>query len=192
MMMTQKKLLVSGIRWQVGKRRKGKPSSSVFGQTSCIFSLCGCMSLAKAVFQALSRGFVFRTTYKTRQSARKTASLLLQQLQTALGPSWYHGTSLPFGNTRQSLLDLKVGPAVAWPCLSTKRCSVSAAFPLLQPVFPNSLSIWAQERKRLKETAEFPQHSCDDFALVRGHVTCRIPKYILLNFKATWFSLSYC
>lgn len=32
MMMTQKKLLVSGKRWQVGKRRNGKPSSSVFGQ----------------------------------------------------------------------------------------------------------------------------------------------------------------
>lgn len=32
MMMTQKKLLVSGIRWQVGRRRKGKPSSSLFGQ----------------------------------------------------------------------------------------------------------------------------------------------------------------
>lgn len=33
MMMTQKKLLVSGISWLVGKRKKGKPSSSVFGQT---------------------------------------------------------------------------------------------------------------------------------------------------------------
>lgn len=53
MMMTQKKLLVSGIRWQVGRRRKGKPSSSLFGQ---IF-FYGYMSSAKTVYQATSSGF---------------------------------------------------------------------------------------------------------------------------------------
>lgn len=39
MMMTQKKLLGSGIGWQEGKRRRGKLSSLVFGQTFMFFSL---------------------------------------------------------------------------------------------------------------------------------------------------------
>lgn len=141
MMMTQKKLLVSGIRWQVGKRRKGKPSSSVFGQTLFYFSLYGYMSSAKMVYQAFSSGFF------SELLIIKLGSLPGKQLPVFCFAS-YTLSLAHCGTMRPAFLsetaDLKA--VVGWSCSFTERCSVGAAFPLLQPVSLRKLTecIWGQ------------------------------------------------
>lgn len=59
MMMTQKRLLVSGIRWQEEKRRRGKPFSLVFEQTFC-FSLYGYLSYQKQSTKPSPVDFLFQ------------------------------------------------------------------------------------------------------------------------------------
>lgn len=149
------------------------------------------MSSAKTVYQAISSEFFFRTTYGIGQSTWKTTSLLLHQLQTELGPWWYCGTSLPFRDTRPSPLDLKA--AVVWPCSFTEVQS-ECNFPLLQPVsLPKQSASGVtqvyqkKERRKLKEAAELPQHSCDVLAFMKGYAMWRTPNIFGLILKLPGF-----
>lgn len=145
MMMTQKKLLVSGIRWQGGKRRGGKPSSVLFGQTFKIFSMAT-WAWQKQSTKPSSMFFWFSFW----ELLKKFGSLPGKQLLfcfTGYRPSLAHsGTQGPviLSETPDHHLwtwkPLWSGPA------HSQRCSVSAAFPPLQPVSLPKLNkcIWGQ------------------------------------------------
>lgn len=138
------------------------------------------------IYQAISSGFFFRTTYKIQQSTWKTTfSLLLHQLQTELGPLWYHGTSNSFQRHQTITSGPESGCHLA--LLVHKEVQLGCSLPTASACLYSKLTecIWGQiglseERKKLKESTEFPQHSCDALALVKRHVMWRTPNIFCL------------
>lgn len=195
MMMTQKRLLVSGIRWQEGKRRKGKPSSLVFEQTYLFYSLW--LSYQKQSTKPSPVDFFFRNyIWNSAVSEEETyfSSSLAKDWAGPILLLWYQFT-FQGHHQRPSPLDLEA--SVVWPCSFTTKCSVSAAFALLQPVPLSNLPecIWSQiwqkkEKKKLKRSdwVFTAQLWCP--CLGEGMCYIENSKYILLNFKATCFFLS--
>lgn len=104
----------------------------------------------------------------------------------------WHQFSFQGHRQRPSPLDLEA--AVVWPCSFTTKCSVSSAFALLQPVPLSNLTecIWSQICQKKEEKVKKKWLSLCKWCPCFGERMCHIEnsKYILLNFKATWFSLS--
>lgn len=191
MMMTQKKLLVSGIRWQVGKRRGGKPSSSVFGQTFKIFSMATWAWQKQSTKPSpvnFFENYLRNLAAHLENSSLSSASLVTDWAWPILIPrdwsSFQRHQSITSGPESHCGLALLVHREAQ--C----ECSFPTAAARTQRVHLGSARSVRRKREKLIEPTEFPQHMDDAPALVK-RCDMKNSKYILLNFKAAWFSFSY-
>lgn len=151
MMTTQKKLLVSGIRWQEGKRRKGKPSSLVFEQTFLFFSLW-LSELSKTVYQAISSGFFFQNYIWNLAVCEGKTYFSSSPATNWAWPILVPWDQFSFQGHHQTPSPLDLEAAVVRPC-SFMKCSVKCSF-CTAAACPTIQSHWVHLESYLLEERE--------------------------------------
>lgn len=159
----------------------------------------GYMSLAKTVYQAIFNVFLgFFENYLRNLAVHlennffSSASLVTDQAWPILVPrdqsSFQRHQTITYGPESHCGLALLIHREVQCECSfpATAACLIAQT----QRVHLGSARSVRRKRKKLIEPTEFPQQMDDAPALVK-RCDMKNSKYILLNFKAAWLSLSY-